>query len=91
VAALSDEIDDRPTILPPLKMVEAEVGQFTSSKTATKQDGNDRSVALALESFGIRRLPQLSSFFWRQPISQPNAELLDAFHPTDTGGMLWAE
>ena len=52
VTALSDEIDDRPTILAPLKMIETEVGQFTSTKTAAEQNGNDRSVALALEGFG---------------------------------------
>jgi hypothetical protein len=55
VAALSDEINDRPTILAPLKMVKTEIGEFTSPKPATEQDGNHRSVALALEGFGIRR------------------------------------
>ena len=38
----------RPTILAPLEMVKTEIGQFTSSETATEQDGNDRSVALSL-------------------------------------------
>jgi len=60
-------MDDRPTILAPLKMVETEVGQFTPSKTATEQHGNDRSVALALESLGIRRLPQCACFLCGQP------------------------
>jgi hypothetical protein len=53
--ALSDEINDCQTILAPLKMVKTEIGEFTSPKPATEQDGNHRSVALALEGFGIRR------------------------------------
>ena len=57
MATLSDKINDDPTILAPLKMVETEVSQFTSSKTATEQNGNDGSVALALEAFGIGGLP----------------------------------
>src|SRR5262249_50510451 len=91
VATLSDEIHDRPPILAPLKMIETEIGQFASPKTATQQDGNDRSVALALEGFGIRGLPQVPSFFCGQPISQPNAKSLDAFYAPDVGCQLWAQ
>jgi hypothetical protein len=58
VTALSDEIDDGPTIFAPLKMVETEVSQFPSSETATEQDSDDGAVALALESLDIGRLPK---------------------------------
>jgi hypothetical protein len=44
VSAFPDEIDDRPTIVTPLKMAETEISQFTSSKAAAEQDGDDRSV-----------------------------------------------
>ena len=91
MATISDEIDNRPAILPPLKMIKAEVGEFTSAKTATEQDRNDRSVALALEAFGIGGLPQGPSFLGGQPISQPNAKLLEAFYPTDASRKFWAE
>jgi hypothetical protein len=62
MATLSDEIDDRPPIVARLKMLETEVRQLTSSKATTEQDGNDRSVALALERFGIRRLPVIRQY-----------------------------
>ena len=91
MATLSDEIHDRPTIFAPLKMIETEIGQFASPKTATQQDGNDRSVALTLEGFGIRGLPQVPSFFCGQPNSQPNAKSLDAFYASDVGCQLWAQ
>jgi hypothetical protein len=91
VSALSDEIDDRPTILAPLNMVETKIGQFTSPKTATKQDSYDGAVALALEGFHIRRLPEVPSFLHRQPISQANTEFLHASHASDAGGELRTE
>ena len=91
MSTFPDEIDNRPAILAPLKMVETGVGQFTSAKTATKQDGNYRSVALSPEGFGIRREPEIASFFRGQPISQPNAEFLDAFYSSDAGCEFWAE
>jgi hypothetical protein len=91
VTALSDKIDDRPTILAPLKMIETEVGQFPSSEDATEQDSNDGSVALALQGFRIRGLPQVPSFLRGQPISQSNTEFLDASYASDAGGEFWTE
>jgi hypothetical protein len=91
VTAFSDEIDDRPTILPPLEMVEIEVGQFTSSETATEQDGNDRSVAFAFERFGVGRLPQFTSLLCGQPIPQPNSKFLYTLNAANPGGEFWAQ
>jgi hypothetical protein len=58
VATLSDKIDDGPAALAPLKVVKTKFGKFSSAETATEQDRNDRSVALALDGFGIGSLPQ---------------------------------
>src|SRR6516225_10325344 len=66
VATFSDEIHDRPTIFTTLKVVETEIGQFTSSETTAEEDRNDRAVSLAFEGFSIGRLPQCTRFFWRQ-------------------------
>jgi hypothetical protein len=57
VATFSHKVDNGPTFLTTLEMVETEGGQFSPSKTATKQHGDDCSVALSLERFGIGRLP----------------------------------
>jgi len=91
VATLADKIDDRPAVFTSLEMVETEVGKLSSSETATEKDGNDRSVALALEAFGIGGLPQVTSFLCGQPISQPNAEFLNTFYAADAGGEFWTE
>src|SRR2546427_4591610 len=49
------------------------------------------AVALSLEGFGIRREPEIPSFFRRQPISRPNAEFLDSFYAPDAGRELGTE
>jgi hypothetical protein len=91
VSTFPDEIDNCPAILAPLEMVKAEIGQFTSAKTATEQDRNDRAVALSFEGCGIRGEPEIPCFFRRQPISQPKAQFLDAFYAPDAGRELGAE
>jgi hypothetical protein len=42
VATFSNKIYDRPTIIPTLKVIETEVGEFSPSKTTPKKDGNNR-------------------------------------------------
>ena len=91
MSAFPDEVDDRPTLFPSLQVIETEIGQFTSSKTATEQNGNDRSVSLSLESFGIGRLPQIASFLRGQPIPQTNTQFLHALYASNTGCEFWAE
>jgi hypothetical protein len=57
VTTFADEIHDRPTFFPTLKVVEREVGQLSPAETTAEQDGNDRSVSLSFARFGVRRLP----------------------------------
>ena len=57
LTALSNKVHDGPTVLSSLKVIEAQIGQFSSSKTTAEKDGNNCSVALALEGFSIGRLP----------------------------------
>ena len=91
MSTLSDEIDDRPPVLSPLKVIETEVGQLSPSKTATEQNGNDRPVTLAFERFDIRGLPQVPSFLCGQQVSQPNAKFLDALYSTYAAGKFRTE
>jgi hypothetical protein len=91
VATLSDEVDNRPTILASLKMVETEVGEFSSSKTATEQDGNDRTVSLAFERCRFGTLPQCVRFIHRQPVSKSGTEFLEALNATNTSSKFQAQ
>jgi hypothetical protein len=88
---LSHEIHDNRAILTTLKVIETEVGQFSSSKTAAERDRDDRPVTLAFEGFGIRSLPQGARIGRRQAISEPDAQFLDAVHATDPGGEFRAQ
>ena len=57
---------------------------------ASKQDGKDCAVSLALQRVRVRRLPEAASFFSCEPVSK-RTQLLDALHTSDTGGQLGAE
>jgi hypothetical protein len=54
---LSDEVHDDPTVLTTLKMVETEVGQFSTPDTTAEQNSNNRSVSLTFKRFAVGRLP----------------------------------
>jgi hypothetical protein len=64
------------------KVIETEVGQFSSSETTAEQDGNDRTVPLAFERRRVGRLPQRTRFLRRQPISPPDTKFLETFYAT---------
>jgi hypothetical protein len=50
MAAFADEINDRPMLLPLLKMRELQISQFAAAQSATEQHGENRAVTLAFES-----------------------------------------
>jgi hypothetical protein len=57
VTTFSDKVHDGPTFFATLKVVESEVGQFSTAETTAEQDGNDRSVPLSFPRFRVWRLP----------------------------------
>jgi hypothetical protein len=91
VANFSNKIYDRPTIVPTLKVIETEVGEFSPSKTTPKKDGNNRTVSLAFKRLGIGTLPQRTRFIHGQPISKPDTECLDTLNTTDSSSKFRAE
>src|ERR1700732_1647414 len=64
-------------------MPEIQVSQLTSTEPASKQNRKHCAVSLALERTWVRRLPEAASFFRREPVPEPHAELLDALHTAD--------
>ena len=91
VAALADKIDDGPVLFPLLKMPEIQIRQLASPEPASKQNGKHCAVSLSLERIWVRCLPEAASFFSREPVSDPHAELLDSLYTSDTGGQFGAE
>lgn len=88
---LANKVHDGPVFLSLLYMPELQIGQFTATEPASKQNRKDCTVSLALQRIWVRRLPEAASFFSCKPISEPHTQLLDALHTFDTGCQLGAE
>lgn len=89
--ALADKVDDGPVLFPLLEMSEIQISQLASPEPASKQNRKHRAVSLALERIWVRRLPEASSFFSSEPVSEPHSELFGSLYTADTGGQLGAE
>jgi hypothetical protein len=69
VTSLSNQINYRPVLLAPLKVIERQIRQFTSSQSTTQQNRQQGSVPLALKRAGVGNLPERACFVHGQPIS----------------------
>src|ERR1035437_936489 len=74
-----------------LEVVDRQLGHFVTPKPTSKQEGQECSVTFALEPRNVRSLPERGSLFGRQPIAQPDAQLLYALHAPDSGRQVGAE
>ena len=63
-----------------------EFSEFTTAKPATKQNGQDRTIALSLCGGRGWLLHQRTGFFLGEPISNAHAESLGALDPTYARG-----
>src|SRR5713101_8097533 len=78
-------------IFPLLKMICAQVDEFRSAQSATKQDRQHRTVALPPNLFDVWGMQQRFGLFGGEPISESDAHLLCSFDPTNTSGQLRTE
>ena len=74
-----------------LQVGEIQLNSFMTPQTAGEQHSQKGTVPLALQSLGIRTLPEDFALFGRQPISQSHSEFFDAFHSPNTGGEIRAK
>jgi hypothetical protein len=91
MATFSDQIHDGPVLFPSLHLLELQISQLTPAQTASEQDGENGTVALAFKSFWIRGLPESATLLGREPVPQPHTQLPDALHTTDAGCGFWTE
>jgi hypothetical protein len=54
MAAFSNQIDDCPVFLTNLNVVDVQCGEFRSSQTTAKKNGNHRKVTLVSETIAVR-------------------------------------
>jgi len=91
VAALPDQVNDGPVILPLLKMIQAQVGQFGSAQPATEQDRQHCVVALPANRLDVRGMQEGVGLFGGEPIPESDAQLFCSFDPTNASGQLRTE
>jgi hypothetical protein len=74
-----------------LQVGEVQLHGFMTPQTAGEQDSQKGTVPFALQSLGVRTLPEDFALFGRQPISQSHSGFLDALHSPDTGSEIRAK
>jgi len=68
-----------------LNVFHREMRELGPSQAAPKQDAKYGAVSLAAESCHFRSVNQRAALFRRQPVAEPDAELLGAFNAPDSG------
>jgi len=91
VAALPDQVNDGPVILPLLKMIQAQVGQLGSTQPATEQDRQHCVVALPADRLGVWGMQERVGLFGGEPIPESDAQLFCSFDPTNARSQLRTE
>jgi hypothetical protein len=90
MSALSNQIDNRPMVFPPLKMLQRKVGQLGSAQSTGQAEREDRSTPLAPDRPHVRSIEQAPGFLGGQPVSEADAQLPGSLNATNAGGRLWA-
>ena len=88
MAALADQVYHCPVPLTHLDFIQLQAHKFRSAKTATKQQGQHRVVALRSHAIPTSTLEYFRTLLCAQPITGTAPELLDPFHSADAGGQL---
>jgi hypothetical protein len=79
MAALALQVDDRPVFLPLLDVTEIQIDRFVPPKSAGEQDCQECAITFALQLLRVGRIPEPLRLFRRQPIAEPDADLLHSF------------
>jgi hypothetical protein len=91
VPALTDQIDDGPVFLAPLKLGNVQFCGLSSAQPATQQDPEQRSISFALECIRVGYLPEYFCLLCGKPVTQTSTEVFRPCDSSDTGGKVGAE
>lgn len=80
VAPFANEVCDYPVLLSLLEMFRGERGQFRSPEAAAQEDSDHGVVKLPTNIPIVEGYKKSLSLFSSQPVANPHAVLLDAFH-----------
>ncbi|NWF84665.1 MAG: hypothetical protein HXY18_12635 [Bryobacteraceae bacterium] len=88
MAALANQIDDGPVILPALEMSNFQFRRLFPAQPATQQCPEQRSIPFAFERSRVRYLPERSCLFVYQPVAKANSEVLRPSDSADSGSQI---
>jgi len=91
VAGLTDHVDDRPVILPPLEVGNIQFCRLSPAQSAPQEDGEECSISFAFERAWIWHLPERLSLIGGEPVAKTNAEVLRPSDAADTSSEIWAQ
>lgn len=83
---LANQINDRPVIIPALKMSNIQFCRLFPPQAASNENREKGPISLALERAGIGHLPECLRLIGCQPVAQTNAEVLRPFDSPDASG-----
>jgi hypothetical protein len=91
MAGLADHINDRPVVLPTLKMSNVQFCRFFPAQPASQKNPEQRPISLAFEGAGIGHLQERPCLIGREPVAQTNTEVFRSFDSPDASCEIWAE
>lgn len=72
-------------------MIQLQAHSFMPSQTACQQKCAEGRIALSFHALIVGSLPECVALLGRQPVAEPDAQLLNAFHASNAGRKVGAE
>jgi hypothetical protein len=91
MSPLTDQINDRPVIIPALKMSNIQFRCLFPAQPATQEDAEKRPVSFVFQRIRLRHLPERSCLVGGEPVTETNAEVFRAFDSPGAGSEIRAE
>ncbi len=88
---LSDQVHDGPVALPYLNVVHVQANKFRSPQATAKQYSQHRVITLRSQGRTARPAENHRALVRTEPVPDPEAQLLDAFHAADPSRQFWTQ
>ncbi len=91
MTTLADQIGEHPVFFSLLQILNAQCCQFRATQSASQQHGDHGVISYSPEGVPVEYAEQTSSLLGGQPIAHPDAKLLGALDPANSGGEVRTE
>ena len=91
VPALTNQVHHCPVPLAHLDFIKLQPDQFRPTEAATEEHGQHGIIALCPHAVTASMLEHIGTLLRAQPVAGAKPELLDSFHPADSGSQFGTE